>query len=54
MKLYSFPASLRVTIGTHFDNQQFLEALQRVVTTAGLQLIESRPSTVNTQAGVAR
>jgi len=54
MKLYSFPASLRVTIGTHFDNQQFLEALQRVVTTAGLQLIESRESTVNTQAGVAR
>lgn len=30
MKLYSFPTSLRVTIGVHRDNEQFLEALQRV------------------------
>src|SRR6516164_7922720 len=54
MKLYSFPASLRVTIGTHSDNEQFLEALQRVVTTAGVQLVESRESSVNTQTGVGR
>lgn len=31
MKLYGFPTSLRVTIGTHPDNEQFLEALQRVM-----------------------
>jgi histidinol-phosphate aminotransferase len=32
MKLYGFPTSLRVTIGTHAENQQFLEALNRVMT----------------------
>jgi len=31
-----------------------LEALQRVVTTAGVQLVESRESSVNTQTGVGR
>jgi len=51
MKLYSFPASLRVTIGTHSDNEQFLEALQRVVTTAGGQSVESQSFTVNSKAG---
>jgi len=30
MKLYGFPTSLRVTVGRHEENQQFLEALQRV------------------------
>ena len=30
MKLYGFPTSLRVTVGVHEENQQFLEALQRV------------------------
>src|SRR6266700_2855225 len=30
MKLYGFPTSVRVTIGTHPDNEQFLEALRRV------------------------
>jgi histidinol-phosphate aminotransferase len=30
MKLYGFPTSVRVTIGTHPDNERFLEALQRV------------------------
>jgi histidinol-phosphate aminotransferase len=30
MKLYGFPTSLRVTVGKHEENQQFLEALQRV------------------------
>jgi histidinol-phosphate/aromatic aminotransferase/cobyric acid decarboxylase-like protein len=30
MKLYSFPTSLRVTIGVHRENQQFLEALEHV------------------------
>ncbi len=32
MKLYSFPTSLRVTVGTHEENEQFLESLQRVMT----------------------
>lgn len=31
MKLYSFPTSLRVTVGTHEENEQFLEALGRVM-----------------------
>lgn len=31
MKLYGFPSSLRVTIGTHRDNERFLEALRRVL-----------------------
>ncbi len=31
MKLYGFPTSLRVTIGTHAENEQFLEALHRVM-----------------------
>lgn len=30
MKLYGFPTSVRVTVGTHADNEQFLEALRRV------------------------
>lgn len=34
MKLYGFPTSLRVTVGTHPENEQFLEALRRVMTTA--------------------
>jgi len=34
MKLYGFPTSLRVTVGKHEENQQFLEALQRVATSA--------------------
>ncbi len=32
MKLYGFPTSLRVTIGTHEENERFLEALCRVMT----------------------
>lgn len=32
MKLYGFPTSLRVTVGTHQENEQFLEALRRVMT----------------------
>jgi histidinol-phosphate aminotransferase len=51
MKLYGFPASLRVTIGTHSDNEQFLEALQRVMTTAAVQCVASQ-SAVNSNAGV--
>ena len=31
MKLYAFPTSQRVTIGTHEENEQFLEALKRVM-----------------------
>ncbi len=31
MKLYGFPTSLRVTVGTHAENQQFLEALHRIM-----------------------
>jgi histidinol-phosphate aminotransferase len=31
MKLYGFPASLRVTIGTREDNEIFLESLRRVM-----------------------
>ena len=34
MKLYGFPTSQRVTVGTHAENEQFLEALQRVTTRA--------------------
>ncbi len=30
MRLYGFPSSLRVTIGTHPENELFLEALRRV------------------------
>jgi histidinol-phosphate aminotransferase len=30
MKIYSFPTSLRVTVGLHAENEMFLEALQRV------------------------
>src|SRR5579883_1620856 len=33
MKVYNFPTSLRVTIGTHEDNEVFLEALNRVMVT---------------------
>lgn len=32
MKLYGFPTSLRATVGTHEDNEHFLEALRRVMT----------------------
>jgi histidinol-phosphate aminotransferase len=31
MKLYAFPTSLRVTAGIHEENEQFLEALRRVL-----------------------
>jgi len=31
MKLYGFPTSLRVTVGKHEENEQFVAALQRVV-----------------------
>jgi histidinol-phosphate aminotransferase len=31
MKLYDFPTSLRVTIGTHEDNEAFLEGMRRVM-----------------------
>lgn len=31
MKLYAFPTCLRVTVGKHQQNEQFLEALQRVL-----------------------
>ncbi len=31
MKLYGFPSSVRVTIGTHPDNERFLEALRSVM-----------------------
>jgi len=31
MKLYGFPTSLRVTVGTRAQNERFLEALQRVM-----------------------
>jgi histidinol-phosphate aminotransferase len=34
MKLYGFPTCLRVTVGKHEENEQFLEALQRVVAKA--------------------
>jgi histidinol-phosphate aminotransferase len=34
MKLYGFPTSLRVTIGTHEDNEVFLESLRRVMANA--------------------
>jgi len=30
MKIYGFPTSQRVTVGTHEENEQFLEALHRV------------------------
>jgi histidinol-phosphate aminotransferase len=30
MKLYAFPTSFRVTVGTHEENEQFLEALRRM------------------------
>ncbi len=33
MKLYAFPTSLRVTVGTHEENEQFVEALRRVMAT---------------------
>jgi histidinol-phosphate aminotransferase len=53
MKLYGFPASLRVTIGMHSDNEQFLEALQRVVMTAAVPCV-ARQSLVNNKAQVTR
>ncbi|MGA3166132.1 MAG: histidinol-phosphate transaminase [Terriglobia bacterium] len=31
MKLYNFPTCLRVTVGVHEENEQFLEALHRVL-----------------------
>ncbi|MGH9404338.1 MAG: histidinol-phosphate transaminase [Terriglobia bacterium] len=31
MKLYGFPTSLRVTIGTHADNERFIEAVRGVL-----------------------
>lgn len=47
MKLYGFPTSVRVTIGTHRDNEQFLEALHRVMTRAVTSHEKSRQLTVN-------
>lgn len=44
MKLYHLATSLRVTVGTHEDNQTFLEALNRV---AGLT---SRPETLTVES----
>jgi histidinol-phosphate aminotransferase len=42
MKLYGFPTSLRVTIGTHEDNEIFLESLRRVMTNAvGVEALRS-------------
>jgi histidinol-phosphate aminotransferase len=38
MKLYGFPTSLRVTIGKHQENEQFLEALGRVAAIAARPL----------------
>jgi len=35
MKIYAFPTSLRVTVGRHEENEIFLDALRRVMTTAG-------------------
>ena len=35
MKLYGFPTCLRVTVGRHEENEQFLEALQRVLACEG-------------------
>jgi histidinol-phosphate aminotransferase len=32
MKIYGFPTSLRVTVGMHEENEIFLDALQRVMT----------------------
>jgi histidinol-phosphate aminotransferase len=54
MKLYGFPISLRVTIGTHSDNEQFLEAVKRVVTAAGARLVDSPQSAVDSKAGAVR
>ncbi|MDE3178992.1 MAG: histidinol-phosphate transaminase [Acidobacteriota bacterium] len=34
MKVYGLPTSLRVTIGTHEDNERFLEALHRICAAA--------------------
>lgn len=34
VKIYGFPTSLRVTVGTHEENEMFLEALQRVAAAA--------------------
>jgi histidinol-phosphate aminotransferase len=34
MKIYGFPTSLRVTVGMHEENEIFLDALRRVMTTA--------------------
>jgi histidinol-phosphate aminotransferase len=53
MKLYGFATSLRVTIGTHSDNEQFLDALQRVSCKAELKSFESQQPTVQSKAGVA-
>ena len=36
MKLYGFPTSQRVTVGTHPDNEQFLEALQHITSGAAV------------------
>lgn len=34
MKIYGFPTSLRVTVGTHPENETFLESLRRIMTSA--------------------
>jgi histidinol-phosphate aminotransferase len=38
MKIYGFPTSQRVTIGRHQENEVFLEALHRVMTTSARAL----------------
>lgn len=41
MKMYGFPTALRVTLGTHKDNELFLEALQRIVANPPASLLQS-------------
>lgn len=41
MKMYGFPSALRVTLGTHRDNELFLEALQRILSSPPEPLPES-------------
>ena len=42
MKLYGFPTRLRVTVGTHQDNEIFLEALTRVRAAVGREKAVAR------------
>ncbi len=54
MKLYGFPTSLRVTIGTHSDNELFLEALRRVMTMARLKSVAYQRTLVASKAEAGR